>query len=87
WEPNGLRSKSPNTYASDNDAAFNERKEFIAQLSGPIIKDHLFFYGIYNARDVQSNFGSTATISATGTGVNGCVTNPGYCADFGNLSA
>jgi len=87
WEPDALRDKAPNTYATDNDAGYTERKEFIAQLSGPIIKDHLFFYGIYNSRDVQSGFGSTATASSTGTGANGCATNPGSCATFGNLSA
>src|SRR3546814_13904360 len=32
----------------------------IAQLSGPIIKDHLFFYGLYDARNVTSRFGSTS---------------------------
>ena len=54
WEPNALRNRAPNTYAADNDSDFFERKETVVQLSGPIIKDHLFFYGIYNARDVQS---------------------------------
>ena len=87
WEPNALRDKLPNTYNNDNDSAYTERKEAVFQLSGPIIKDHLFFYGIYNTRDVQNNFGSTATISSTGTGANGCVTNPNYCRNFANLAA
>ena len=55
WEPNALRDRSPNTYAADNDSDRFERKESVFQLSGPIIKDHLFFYGIYNSRDVQSS--------------------------------
>lgn len=64
WEPDDLRSRSPNTYATDNDSQYSERKEMIAQLSGPIIKDHLFFYGLYQTRDVQSGGGYTGTASA-----------------------
>ncbi|WP_394652165.1 carboxypeptidase regulatory-like domain-containing protein [uncultured Sphingomonas sp.] len=85
WEPNALTSKAPNSAGADRDSYFTERKDFIAQLSGPIIKDHLFFYGIYNSRDVQSNGGSTGTTSATGTGANGCATNPAFCTDFRDL--
>jgi len=54
WEPNALRDDAPNTYLSDNNSDYLERKEAVFQLSGPIIKDHLFFYGIYNTRDVQA---------------------------------
>ncbi len=82
WEPDGLRAKSLNTYTTDNDSRFNERKEFIAQLSGPIIKDHLFFYGIYNSRNIVSGVGSTGAVSATATGANGCATNPTVCANY-----
>ncbi len=82
WEPDDLRAKSPNTYLTDNDSRYNERKEFIAQLSGPIIKDHLFFYGIYNSRNIVSGVGSTGTVTAATTGVNGCATNPTLCAAY-----
>jgi hypothetical protein len=85
WEPNQLLSHAPNSAGSDRDSFYNERKDFIAQLSGPIIKDHLFFYGIYNARDVTAKGGTTGTTSATGTGANGCVTNPTFCRDFADL--
>jgi hypothetical protein len=73
---------------------FAERKDFIAQLSGPIIKDHLFFYGIYNSRDVQSRDGYTAlvstlapaaTASAT-TRAYSCAVNPSYCLAFPDVS-
>ncbi|MET0370832.1 MAG: TonB-dependent receptor [Sphingobium sp.] len=60
WEPNSLRSNQPNILTEDYDSATFERTDFVAQLSGPIIKDHLFFYGIYNARDVQTGRGITA---------------------------
>lgn len=85
WEPDDLRSVTRNTYASDNDASFSERREFIAQLSGPIIKDHLFFYGIYQSRNVTSKSGQTGTVSATGTGANGCATNPAFCGTIADL--
>ncbi|WP_153002869.1 TonB-dependent receptor [Sphingomonas sanguinis] len=86
WQPNALVSKTRNTYASDNDSAYSDRHEFIAQLSGPIIKDHLFFYGIYNARDIRSGQGYTGVASATGTGANGCASNPALCANFADLN-
>ncbi|USU07533.1 TonB-dependent receptor [Sphingomonadaceae bacterium OTU29MARTA1] len=94
WEPDDLQSDAPNTFGSDNDADFSERKDFIAQLSGPIIKDHLFFYGIYNSRDVQSKFGSTALVStlapaATATATTraySCAVNPSFCLAFPDVS-
>lgn len=86
WQPNSLVSKTRNTYAADNDSAYSDRHEFVAQLSGPIIKDHLFFYGIYNARDVRSGQGYTGVASATATGANGCASNPALCANFADLN-
>lgn len=103
WEPNSLRNQSPNTYLRDNDSRYDERKDFIAQLSGPIIKDHLFFYGIYNSRDVQTGGGFTTTADALdprrvpGTGAvrtrtqaqldNSCFINPSKCVVFDDLAA
>ena len=92
WEPDDLRHDAPNTYASDNDSVYSERKEFIAQLSGPIIKDHLFFYGIYNSRDVRSGGGTTNAVSngdltrggravvSAATLANSCFANPTMCS-------
>jgi Carboxypeptidase regulatory-like domain/TonB-dependent Receptor Plug Domain len=54
WEPKGLSSNRPNTIFEDNDVRGTERKDVIAQLSGPIIKDRLFLYGIYNFRNVET---------------------------------
>jgi hypothetical protein len=87
YAPDSLSSDSPNTYATDNDSVYSERKDFVAQLSGPIIKDHLFFYGIYQSRDVQTAGGFTGAVSATGTGANGCATNPTMCVAFPALPA
>lgn len=54
WEPNGLRSTSPATYTTDYRHATASRQELVLQASGPIIKDHLFVYGLYNFRDIRS---------------------------------
>lgn len=85
WEPNSLLEHAPNSAGTDRDSFYNERTDFIAQLSGPIIKDHLFFYGIYNARNVVAKGGTTGTASTITTGANGCVTNPTMCTDFADL--
>ncbi|HEY0027762.1 MAG TPA: carboxypeptidase regulatory-like domain-containing protein [Allosphingosinicella sp.] len=101
WEPQDLRSSAPNTYATDEDSRYLERKDTILQLSGPIIKDHLFFYGIYNFRDVQSGAGFTATGTSLDPRINpatglprtqtatqlaqSCFINPTMCSDFGDL--
>ena len=65
WEPDDLLSDSPNTLIRDNDAREFERKDFIAQLSGPIIKDKLFFYALYNARNVTSATAVTSLAAGT----------------------
>lgn len=81
WEPNELQSKSPNTLFADNDNDFRSRTDAIFQLSGPIIKDRLFFYAIYNARDVQSRDGSTNAASPLGTYPNFIVSGNNYIID------
>lgn len=65
WEPDSLRNDSPNTLIRDNDASTFERKDFIAQLSGPIIKNKLFFYALYNARNITSQTAVTALAAGT----------------------
>lgn len=82
WAPNELLSKAKNTLGIDADNRFEESKDFVAQLSGPIIKDHLFFYGIYNARERKLNQGVTAAAS------NGaCTAAPGTCEAFADLGS
>lgn len=65
WEPNDLLSDSPNTLVRDNDAREAQRTETIVQLSGPIIKDRLFFYALYSGRNVSSATAVTALASGT----------------------
>lgn len=53
-EPDALRASSPATRTTDYAHSRASRAEAIFQASGPIIKDHLFFYGLYNFRDIRS---------------------------------
>ncbi len=50
WEPDALRSDSPNTYAAFNETDQVEEVDATFYLGGPIIRDRLFFYGFYNPR-------------------------------------
>lgn len=61
FSPNALREDQPNTYASYNKGDFVENVEENFYLSGPIIKDRLFFYGLYNP-----NYNKTGDSSITG---------------------
>lgn len=63
WEPNDLASTAPNTYLADNDGDVNSRTETVFQLSGPIIKDRLFFYGLYQFRDVKTENGALGNVN------------------------
>lgn len=48
YSPDALREDSPNTYLSINELDYVTNVDATFYLSGPIIKDRLFFYGIYN---------------------------------------
>ena len=65
YEPDALTSDDPNTYTADNDGDYHERIDTVFQLSGPLIKDHLFFYGIANFRDVKDQNGGATSGVAT----------------------
>lgn len=60
WQANSLRAKAPNTITADNDARYFERKDTVIQLSGPIIKDRLFVYGLYQSQNTVSKLGVTS---------------------------
>ena len=54
WQPDDLREDNPDTLTNYNRTDVRERKQFNAYLSGPIIKDHLFFYGIYQTNESRN---------------------------------
>lgn len=66
YEPAGLKSHQPNTFSSDNDADSSSDLRSDFYISGPIIKDHLFFYGLYEARQVKSSAASDREFDYTG---------------------
>jgi Carboxypeptidase regulatory-like domain len=67
WNPDELRSKTKDTIYSDNNNGSSESKSVVATLSGPIWKDHLFFFGLYQARDNSSVSAGTEYNSNTKT--------------------
>ncbi len=52
---------SPNTYAAANDLDMNEDTNGEIYLSGPIIKDKLFFYALYNDVKEESRYAGIET--------------------------
>lgn len=48
YSPDGLTSDAPDTYAAYNRTDYVEDVESNFNISGPIIKDRLFFYALYN---------------------------------------
>jgi len=54
WEPDDLRGHAPNTFKNVFSDAAASREEWTAELGGPIIKDRLFFYGLYNQRSLKA---------------------------------
>lgn len=50
YRPNSLSSKSPDTYAANNDRDIRRLAEGNVWASGPVIKDRLFFFGFFNPR-------------------------------------
>lgn len=66
WEPGDLRGSQPSTYRTNYREATGSRQELVFQASGPIIKDHLFIYGLYNLRDIRSMTPASDQNNATG---------------------
>lgn len=54
WEPDALFEDRKNTLIDRNDQDSRETIQMIANLSGPIIKDKLFFYGFYQTNYIKS---------------------------------
>lgn len=58
YAPDGLQSHAPNTLTADNESDYSSDLRADFYVSGPIIKDHLFFYGLYESRNVKSGNGN-----------------------------
>lgn len=55
WQPEGLYENAPNALGAYNNTDTRELKSATFELSGPIIKDRLFFYGLYQTNDRQQS--------------------------------
>ncbi|KQR82174.1 TonB-dependent receptor [Sphingomonas sp. Leaf343] len=54
WENDDLREDERNTLYAWNADDVRDRKQSVFYLSGPIIKDHLFFYGFYQTNNYKT---------------------------------
>ncbi|MBX9575168.1 MAG: TonB-dependent receptor [Caulobacteraceae bacterium] len=62
WEPDSLRSQSPDTYLALNQFDETNSSDLIFDFGGPIIRDRLFIFGLYNFRDREFyNAGTNGT--------------------------
>ncbi|SFK32483.1 Carboxypeptidase regulatory-like domain-containing protein [Sphingomonas sp. NFR04] len=51
--PNGLYETRPNTLVDENSQDTRETTQTLVSLSGPIMKDHIFFYGFYQTNNIK----------------------------------
>lgn len=51
FQPKNLESYAPDTTNYKGKSVSNDTESASVELSGPIIKDHLFFYGLYQSND------------------------------------
>ncbi|HET7570881.1 MAG TPA: TonB-dependent receptor [Gammaproteobacteria bacterium] len=67
WVPPGLRSKGPRRTLPDGTIYIHDRRDVYSDLkynlygSGPIIKDHLFFYALYQGEDYNDELYGVST--------------------------
>lgn len=54
WIPNSLSDDAKNTLIDQNDQDTNETIQTVINLSGPVIKDKLFFYAFYQHNYIKS---------------------------------
>ena len=66
YEPNWLQGDAPNSFQDDNDGDRSDRYDTVVTLSGPIIKDKLFIFGLYNSRYSETFNGTADGTNAAG---------------------
>lgn len=54
YNPDVAANDSPNTFAQFNEADYRESGDATLFLSGPLIRDRIFFYGFYNPRFLRN---------------------------------
>lgn len=58
YQPDWARSLSPNTFSSDNARRTSDNYQTTLEAGGPLLKDHLFAYGLYQFNDIASDSAS-----------------------------
>ncbi len=74
WIPDSLKEDAPNTLIEQNDQDTGETIQAIVNLSGPIIKDRVFFYGFYQMNSIKT--GDTLLTTNPNTLVSGVAVPP-----------
>lgn len=82
WEPDDLKSSARNTILSENSQEEADRINTSVYLSGPIWKDRLFFYGLYEFRNVTSTNTVTSRRRQCMDGTQNCATAQRLSDDF-----
>jgi hypothetical protein len=62
WAPNDLLEDRPNALFRQYSMYDNDTFDATAELGGPILRDHLFFYGLYQHRDIEQQTASTGGV-------------------------
>jgi hypothetical protein len=65
WTPEGSRETRPDVQTTWNSLDYDSNSQYVFQASGPIIKDRLFFYALYNERDVAEEDYTNSTMVKT----------------------
>ena len=71
WEPNSLSADSPNTFGTDGKAYVinsknkQDTKTYNLEVSGPIWKNHLYLYGLYQGNRTTLDYMAPTTSSRT----------------------
>jgi hypothetical protein len=62
FAPNDLLEDRPNALFRQYSMYDSEQTSAVAELGGPILRDHLFFYGLYEHRDIEQQTASTGGV-------------------------
>jgi len=65
WTPEQSRETRPDVETTWNSLDYDSNSQYVLQVSGPIIKDRLFFYALYNERDVAEEDYTSSTMTTT----------------------
>jgi len=65
WTPESSREERKDIETTWNSLDYDSDSQYVFQASGPIIKDRVFFYALYNERSVQEKDYSSSSMTKT----------------------